>query len=96
MRATVREALEQIHGITAIELLATGGPQQQTGKSPMRVRRYGLGGDDATESTGGTSIHRDDTAKAKADAPHLTGDPEWDALEMAETDPGKEPLVIQY
>jgi hypothetical protein len=29
----------------------------------------------------------DDEARLIADTPHLTGDPEWDALELAETDP---------
>lgn len=35
------------------------------------------------------------TGATEADRPHLTGDPEWDALELAETDPTKPPLVIQ-
>lgn len=29
-----------------------------------------------------------------ADQPHLTGDPEWDAIEMEETDPTKPPLQV--
>lgn len=34
------------------------------------------------------------TQKEIADTPHLTGDPEWDELELAETDPSREPLKI--
>lgn len=29
-----------------------------------------------------------------ADKPNLTGDPEWDAIELAETDPTREPVTI--
>jgi hypothetical protein len=31
-------------------------------------------------------------AEAIADKPHLTGDPEWDAIELEETDPNKKLL----
>lgn len=31
-------------------------------------------------------------AEAIADKPRLTGDPEWDAVELEETDPNREPL----
>jgi hypothetical protein len=34
----------------------------------------------------------DAEARALADTPHLTGDPEWDAIELAETDPNRAPL----
>lgn len=37
-------------------------------------------------------IRTDDEARALADTPHLTGDPEWDAIELAETSPDKPPL----
>ena len=33
-----------------------------------------------------------DEAEAVADKPHLTGDPEWDAVELAETDAMREPF----
>jgi len=33
---------------------------------------------------------------AVADVPHLTGDPEWDALELSETDPTKPLLRIEH
>lgn len=33
-------------------------------------------------------------AEQIADKPHLTGDPEWDAIELAETDPNKAPLAL--
>jgi len=35
-----------------------------------------------------------DAAKKVADVPHLTGDPEWDAIELAETDP-RRPLLSE-
>lgn len=37
-------------------------------------------------------------AQKVADVPHLTGGawPEWDELELAETDPAKEPLKIRW
>jgi len=47
-----------------------------------------------------TEIHNDPRARTDteaasiADTPHLTGDPEWDAIELAETDPMKEPLRV--
>jgi hypothetical protein len=31
-------------------------------------------------------------AESVADKPQLTGDPEWDAVELAETDPMREPF----
>lgn len=36
----------------------------------------------------------DDAARTLADTPHLTGDPEWDAVELAETDPNR-PLLSE-
>lgn len=36
----------------------------------------------------------DEEARTLADTPHLTGDPEWDAIELAETDPTR-PLLSE-
>jgi hypothetical protein len=33
-------------------------------------------------------------AQAIADKPHLTGNPEWDRIELEETNPDKEPLDL--
>lgn len=38
--------------------------------------------------------HTGEAAKKIADTPHLTGDPEWDAIELAETDP-RRPLLSE-
>lgn len=35
-------------------------------------------------------------ADAVADKPLLTGDPEWDEIELAETDPFREPLESHW
>lgn len=50
----------------------------------------------ADESSG--RIERPRTVEEQAelaDTPHLTGDPEWDAIEMAEVDPAGERLKVQ-
>ena len=36
----------------------------------------------------------DEEARRLADTPHLTGDPEWDAVELAETNPDR-PLLSE-
>jgi hypothetical protein len=56
-------------------------------ESPLAI------GDDQEEEQGREHEDREDgEAAAIADTPHLTGDPEWDAVELAETDPTREPL----
>jgi len=55
-----------------------------------------------TAETQKTTIHNDprgrtdEAAVSIADTPHLTGDPEWDAIELAETNPTKEPLKVAH
>lgn len=95
---TAREALEQVYGLVALENLQRG--TRPTSTSNADQTQKFLAGDtadilddravtvDATTRTGAE-------AQAIADKPHLTGDPEWDALELAETDPTKPALVIQ-
>lgn len=97
MRATAREAIEHVHGITAIEQLALPKLPGLPGAGAQTHGEF-LGGDAASiiDSTPTEAVERnDDEARAFADTPHLTGDPEWDALELAETDPSKPPLQIQ-
>ena len=36
------------------------------------------------------TVKTDDEARRLADTPHLTGDPEFDAIELAETDPSRD------
>lgn len=60
-----------------------------------------FGGDEyrAPERVADQQVTRNDAeARKVADTPHLTGGEwaEWDALELAETDPTKEPLKIQW
>lgn len=42
-----------------------------------------------------TEVKRDADAAKLADSPHLTGDPEWDEIELAETAPDKPPLTMK-
>jgi uncharacterized membrane protein len=42
-----------------------------------------------------TEVKRDADAARLADSPHLTGDPEWDEVELAETAPDKPPLTMK-
>jgi hypothetical protein len=39
------------------------------------------------EDSPDVTVRTDPEARRLADTPHLTGDPEWDAAELAETDP---------
>jgi len=38
------------------------------------------------------AVYSDEEARKLADTPHLTGDPEWDEIELAETSPHKAPI----
>lgn len=99
----MREALEQIHGVAAIEQVIA----ERTERAQPKSR--GPRPEDFDALRGELEAHRDDLpsqpemqtrtgeeARSIADKPHLTGDPEWDALELAETDPSKEPLQVRY
>lgn len=107
MRATIREALEHVHGVAAVEALAHDSkkraqgqqqPQLPTGlPSGLRGRQCFLGGMDLSDlasQSGEITTRRGAEAAKIADTPHLIGDAEWDALELAETDPSKPPLKI--
>jgi hypothetical protein len=59
------------------------------------VKRYLGGSIKSTRQTAGGMIvseREESEARAIADTPHLTGDPEFDAIELAETDPSRPPL----
>ncbi len=55
------------------------------------LKRYAKGG--RTDS-GETQVYDDETAREIADTPQLTGDPEWEAMELAETNPAKDPIKV--
>lgn len=73
---------------TAAEMLAV--EAEENAMERARVRSYGI--DDARPSAVRTRTGAE--AAEIADQPHLTGDPEWDAVEIAETDPTAEPVKI--
>jgi hypothetical protein len=74
---TVRDAVEQLNGLQALDM--------ERQKADTKIAKQQSGQPfETVEGEEGASI---------ADKPHLTGDPEWDAVELAETHPTKE-LVI--
>lgn len=92
----MREALEAVRGVVAIENIASGQSRSsRTRDDALSVedRRFlsGSTSDVLRSGAGGKVVQTTD-----ADRPMLTGDPEWDALELEETDPSQEPLKIQY
>jgi hypothetical protein len=108
-RVTAREALEQVHGVAAIEQLAHEAQQARKPAAPAAHTKVPqlppmsqpqprfIGGKDLSDvlpQQAEMVTKRGPEAQAIADVPHLTGDPEWDALELAETDPSKPPLKI--
>ena len=90
LRVTAREALEHINGMIAIDQIMAERVKERTQYDVERAHfeKHGLDLPPKIETKMGKE------AQAVADAPHLTGDPEWDALELAETDPTKPPLQI--
>jgi hypothetical protein len=96
LRATVRDAIEHVHGVTAVELLARDSRPRPQAPAPPGQPRF-LGGKnllDADLEPVQATVRAGAEGSKVADTPHLTGDPEWDALELAETDPTKAPLKI--
>lgn len=95
----MREALEQIHGVAAIEHVIaerTSKNRQQYPRQPSADDFDDLRAELNRASQPEMHTRTDEEARSIADKPNLTGDPEWDALELAETDPGKEPLQVRY
>jgi len=85
MSLTAREALEHVFAIEALS---------QRRLDAIKRSRTGRDASDR-EAPPQSDVHRDESARKLADTPHLTGDPEWDAVELAETDPSKPPLTMK-
>lgn len=85
---TLREALEHVSMKTAIDVIAA--ENEAAAVERAQVRSYGIDDDRPNAVRTRTGAE----AAAIADKPHLTGDPEWDAIEIAETDPTAEPVKI--
>ena len=93
LRATAREALEHINGMIAIEQIRADHSKRRDSAAEVeraQLEAMGLSPQARIETKTGAD------ARAIADKPHLTGDPEWDALELAETDPTRPPLQIAH
>ena len=111
LQATAQEALEQINGLRALEAMARSAtPVIADADDDASPKSQFMGGqildDEGNVSTPGPKRGRMTTvtgpaAEKIADKPHLTAGTkhywaEWDELELAETDPSKEPLRIQW
>jgi hypothetical protein len=77
----VKEAAEQVFSMIAV------GSYLENRRKRIEEQRTRELDDDEQKTT-----RYGDDAKALADKPHLTGDPEWDAIELAETDPTRPTL----
>ena len=82
---TAQDALRQIFEIEVLERRRADAVARAT-----KARRHNHDAD-APES----EVLRDEGAAKLADTPHLTGDAEWDAVELSETDPSKPPLTMK-
>ena len=87
MSLTLREAIEQLLGMNAIQEYLEEQRDNQDSDTPLHqlLDRDGHGPPDVTVRTG-------EEARKLADTPHLTGDPEWDEIELRETDPSRPTL----
>lgn len=83
MSANPRELIEAVHGVRAIEDML-GGPL--SGQSATWAMAQAL--------TGGGAVGSSVEEKEEQTGPRLTGDPEWDAMELADWDPSNEPLKV--
>jgi hypothetical protein len=80
-QVTVREALEFIHASVALAEV-TEDARKELAKKRVRSKL----GDTEVE------VRTDEEARKLADTPLLTGNPEWDAIELAATDPSRPPI----
>lgn len=81
---TLREAAEQVFAQNAVrEYLRE---KQERIESHSHVDPYDFSSQPEVKTAKG------EKARKLADRPHLTGDPEFDAIELAETDPTRAPL----
>ena len=87
MSLTLRGAAEQLFGLRALAEIRAEQELTEAAAAPRHVNHF-------DENAPPEVVVRDDEeARALADTPHLTGDPEWDAVELAETDPTRAPLA---
>lgn len=90
LRLTAREALEQVHAVAALKELIRDQREQVREQEPSEqdfaLQQGALGGE-TIPSMAKTSTRVDKAAREIADTAHLTGDPEWDGLELLELDP---------
>lgn len=70
----MREAMEMILAARALEEVTADLVKERE----KRTLRYKVGDTDIT-------VRTDEAAQKLADTPRLTGDPEWDAIELAAT-----------
>jgi hypothetical protein len=92
LQATEREAIEHVFGLAAVEQIVYEA-SKPTERRTQSEADWAEHMQDLREPE--VEVVEGEEAAPLADKPHLTGDPEWDALELAETDPGKTPLVVQ-
>lgn len=84
MSLTVREAVEQVRGVqVAKDLFGDSSPAESLQKLVPLLRALLK----LPQEPARGYAEDDEDAKSVADDPHLTGDPEFDAVELAETDP---------
>jgi hypothetical protein len=81
---TLREAAEQVFELRAFNQYIEDRAEKTETKSTSW----------SDFDTPVAEVRTDAAARAIADTPHLTGDPEWDAVELAETDPSR-PLLSE-
>lgn len=108
---TAREALEQINGSHAFEELVKERTAERATEAPrLPPKRQELMGGAWLEEDGQTAVQPSrggdqeqltvtgPEAEKVADVPHLTGGawPEWDELELTETDPTREKLQVRW
>lgn len=90
MSLTAREAMTHVIAKQAVEDIASDRLKERRAAEEAKERRFN------TNTLGPikpeVSVRRGSEAQRIADEPLLTGDPEWDAIELAATDPSK-PLL---
>jgi hypothetical protein len=74
--------------VIALDVLAE---ERSEAAERHQLRELALAGADTGHLSKGET-RTDDEARSIADRPHLTGDPEWDAIELAATDPSAPPV----
>jgi len=95
LRLSVREAIEQI--LLRRTLLAKQAQAQEKAMADLlAARRHAAPDPFSPEHEADVRIADDAAAADIADTPRLTGDPEWDAIELAETDPDREPYPSDF